>query len=42
VVTGWAAAPLAWAVHRLAQRDLERMTAGSMDPTGRGQAERAQ
>jgi hypothetical protein len=29
-------------VEWLAQRDLERMTAGSMDPNGKGQAEQAQ
>jgi hypothetical protein len=37
VVTGWAALPLAWAVDRLARRDLERVTAGSMVPNGKGQ-----
>jgi hypothetical protein len=42
VVTGWAALPLALAVDWLAQRDLERMTAGTMDPRGRAEAERAQ
>ena len=41
VVTGWAAVPLAWVVDWLAQRDLERMTAGTMDPNGREQVARA-
>jgi hypothetical protein len=41
-MTGWAAVPLAWAVDWLAQRDLERMTAGTMDPNGTGLAEQAQ
>jgi hypothetical protein len=42
VVTGWAAIPLALPVRWLAQRDLERMTAGTMDPRGRHDAGRAQ
>jgi hypothetical protein len=42
VVTGWAVLPLAGAVHWLAPRDLERMTAGTMDPNGKGQAQQAQ
>ena len=41
VVPGWVALPLGWVVEALAQRDLERMTAGTMDPNGREQAERA-
>jgi hypothetical protein len=41
VVTGWVAVPLAWAVEGLAQRDLEKMKAGRMDPNGREDAERA-
>jgi hypothetical protein len=40
-VTGWAAFPLACVVEGLAERDLERMTAGGMDPNGKGQAEQA-
>jgi hypothetical protein len=42
VVTGRAALPLALTVEWLAQRDRERMTAGTMDPRGRHDAERAQ
>jgi hypothetical protein len=38
VVTGWIAISAGWAVTWLAQRDLEQMTAGTMDPVGRRKA----
>jgi hypothetical protein len=41
VVTGWAALPLGLLVEWLAQRDLEGMQAGTMDPRGRRDAELA-
>jgi hypothetical protein len=42
VLTGLLSFPLALVVEGMAQRDLERMQAGTMDPNGRGQAETAQ
>jgi hypothetical protein len=38
VVTGWITVALGWAVEWLAQRDLERVTAGMRDPRGTAEA----
>jgi hypothetical protein len=42
VLTGCLCFPLALVVEGMAQRELERIEAGVMDPNGRGQAETAQ